>query len=86
MLQHSFTGDEEREHLLAFVSRDPLSHRHVVDFEYRLCSPSAQIPENSCLWTLPTGDIVGFAIIQRQFWTIDYGTTSAYPEVFASIL
>ena len=81
------TTPEQQEQLLAFVRRDPHRHRHIVDLEYRLCSPAAQIPDNTCVWSLPDGDIVGFAIIQRQFWTIDYGTSAvADSDVFADIL
>jgi GNAT superfamily N-acetyltransferase len=77
----------EQERLLAFVRRDPERHRHIVDLAYRLCSPSAQIPENTCVWTLPGGEIVGFAIIQREFWTIDYGTSmEGDSDVFPAIL
>lgn len=76
----------EPSRLLAFVSQEPLRHRHVIDLGYRLGSPSSQKPENSCVWSLANGDIAGFAIIQREFWTIDYGVGSAYPELCAEIL
>jgi mycothiol synthase len=77
----------ERERLLAFVNQDPKRHRHIVDLAYRLCSTSAQIPENTCVWSVPSGDVMGFAIIQREFWTIDYGTRrEADADVVADIL
>jgi ribosomal protein S18 acetylase RimI-like enzyme len=77
----------EPERLLAFVGQDPHWHRHVVDLGYRLCSPSAQMPDNSCVWSAADGDVVGFAIIQREFWTIDYGVMkSAHPRMFGEIL
>ena len=73
--------------ILAFVRRDLQGHRHVIDLCYRLCSPAAHVPENTAIWSRPDGEIVGFAIIQRQFWTIDYGTSiSIHAEVFADIL
>lgn len=85
LIARPFTvGDHAR--LLRLGSHEPERHRHVVDLAYRLCSPSAQVLENSCLWETAGGELVGFAAIQRQFWSIDYCVAPAHPEVFTVIL
>ena len=45
---------------------------HVVDLPYRLCSPSAQEPENARLWEDEQGRLLGFAIAQLPWLTVDY--------------
>ncbi len=45
---------------------------HVVDLPYRLCSPSAQEPENARLWEDEQGHLLGFAIAQLPWLTMDY--------------
>lgn len=45
---------------------------HVVDLPYRLCTPSAQQPENARLWEDEQGQLLGFAIMQLPWLTMDY--------------
>lgn len=84
--QHAIDHATDQARILALVGSAPETMRHVIDLPYRLAAPSAQVPENTCMWAQPDGTVVGFAIIQRQFWSIDYGIDPAHPDVFAEIL
>ncbi|HEX6780261.1 MAG TPA: GNAT family N-acetyltransferase [Ktedonobacterales bacterium] len=63
-------GDMQR--IYDLVQTFPAENFHVVDLPYRLCSPSAQEPENVRLWEDEQGRLVGYAIAQKPFWTLDY--------------
>lgn len=63
-------GDMQR--IYELVQAFPAENFHVVDLPYRLCSPSAQEPENMRLWEDEQGRLVGYAIAQKPFWTLDY--------------
>lgn len=54
------------------VKTYPALCAHVVDLPYRLCSPSAQDPRNMRVWRDATGATIGFAIVQREFSTLDW--------------
>src|ERR1051326_1663093 len=59
---------------------DGLHSFHMVDLPYRLCSPSAQEPENAMLWEDEQGALRGFAIVQLPWLTIDYMVRPAARE------
>ena len=63
-------GDMQR--IYELVQAFPAENFHVVDLPYRLCSPSAQEPENASLWEDEQGRLLGYAIAQKPFWTLDY--------------
>lgn len=45
---------------------------HVVDLPYRLCTPSAQVPDNVRLWEDAQGALRGFAFVQPSWLMVDY--------------
>lgn len=63
-------GDMQR--IYDLVHTFPAENFHVVDLPYRLCSPSAQEPENVRLWEDEQGRLLGYVIAQKPFWTLDY--------------
>lgn len=54
------------------VQDNPDEQRHVVDLPYRFCSPSATTRANARIWRSEQGELVGWAILQWEFWTLDY--------------
>ncbi len=83
--QQSFAFPTDCVPLLAFVQPASSWQRHIVDLPYRLAAPAAQIPANTSIWRRDNGEIAGFAIIQRQFWTVDYGTADEDATIFGMI-
>jgi mycothiol synthase len=50
----------------------PGEHLHVADLPYRLCSSSAQDPENVRLFKDASGRLLAFGIVQQAWGTLDY--------------
>ncbi|HEU5200371.1 MAG TPA: GNAT family N-acetyltransferase [Ktedonobacterales bacterium] len=65
-------GASDMQRIYDLVQAFPAESFHVVDLPYRLCSPSAQVPENARLWEDEQGRLLGYAIAQQPFWTLDY--------------
>ncbi len=65
-------GASDMQRIYELVQAFPAENFHVVDLPYRLCSPSAQEPENARLWEDEQGQLLGYAIAQQPFWTLDY--------------
>jgi mycothiol synthase len=65
-------GAGDRQRVYDLVQAFPAENFHVVDLPYRLCSPSAQEPENTRLWEDEQGRLLGYAIAHKPFWTLDY--------------
>ena len=46
---------------------------HVVDLPWRLASPSARMPDRSCLWEDASGELIAWAVLQFPAWhCLDY--------------
>lgn len=60
------------EEMWRLVQSYPDQQRHVVDLPYRLCSPSATTRRDVRIWRTHHGELVGWAILQWEFWTLDY--------------
>ncbi|HEU5370316.1 MAG TPA: GNAT family N-acetyltransferase [Ktedonobacterales bacterium] len=73
-------GARDLQRIYEFVQAFPADAFHVVDLPYRLCSPSAQEPENARLWEDEQGVLRGFAIVQLPWLTLDYGVHPAARE------
>lgn len=64
--------------ILRFVQDHPDACDHVVDLPYRLCSPSAQDERNFAVWRDDAGGVIGFAILQLQFSTVDWAVAPGH--------
>ncbi|HKV83081.1 MAG TPA: N-acetyltransferase [Ktedonobacterales bacterium] len=60
------------QNMWALAQTHPDARRHVVDLPYRLRAPSALDRENVRLWTNERAEVIGWAILQWEFWTLDY--------------
>ena len=64
-------GSSHYHEMWELVQAHPDGQRHVVDLPYRLCSPSAT-QRGSCIWRDTQGAVIGWAILQWQFWALDH--------------
>ncbi|MGH2487066.1 MAG: GNAT family N-acetyltransferase [Ktedonobacterales bacterium] len=63
---------DEYQQVWEIAQTQPDAQRHLTDLPYRLCSPSALEPENAQFWTDEQGSVLGWAILQWEFWTLDH--------------
>jgi mycothiol synthase len=64
--------------MAALVRDFPGGSVHTVDLPYRLCSWAFDHPENVSLWVNKSQELVGWAVLQTPFWTLDL---ACRPEV-----
>ena len=72
----AFSGETDKREMTALAQAFPESHLHSTDLPYRLSSWGMDDPENIRLWTDSSGRLVGLAVLQTPFWTIDYACHS----------
>jgi mycothiol synthase len=72
MSMRPLAGPRDLQRVYEFVQAFPADAFHVVDLPYRLCTPSAQEPENARLWEDEQGIVRGFAVVQLSWLTVDY--------------
>lgn len=65
-------GQRDMQRVYELALAVPGASLHMVDLPYRLCSPSAQLLENVRLWEDAQGSLLGFAIAQLPWLTVDY--------------
>ncbi|HLV97277.1 MAG TPA: GNAT family N-acetyltransferase [Ktedonobacterales bacterium] len=65
-------GPRDLQRIYDFTQAFAADAFHMVDLPYRLCTPSAQEPENARLWEDEQGHLRGFAIVQLPWLTVDY--------------
>lgn len=70
--QRPFSGETDLKAMAALANRFPAENMHVADLPYRFSSWALDFPENIGLWVGEREDLVGWAVMQTPFWTIDY--------------
>lgn len=70
--QRPFRGSADIQEMIALAQAFPDDSLHVVDLPYRFSSWAFDFPENVGLWIDARGELVGWAVLQPPFWTIDY--------------
>lgn len=63
---------DDYQQMWALAQTQPDAQRHVVDLPYRLCSPSAGERRHGQIWLNQANELMGWAILQWEFWTLDY--------------
>lgn len=81
--QRPFSGDSDKQAMMALVRAFPDDHLHVGDLPYRFSSWAFDDPENVGLWVNAEGQVVGWAVMQTPCWTIDY---AYHPEADKNLL
>jgi mycothiol synthase len=75
--------DMDVQRMLALVHAAPRQSLHVMDLPYRLCSPSVQGPENTCLWEDAGGALIAWAVWQQPWITLD---VAVRPDMEAALI
>jgi ribosomal protein S18 acetylase RimI-like enzyme len=81
--------DETDKHLMIALARQyPTEHLRVLDLPYRLSSWALDDPQNARLWFDADGELVGWAVLQTPWWTIDItcrpdAISALYGEILA---
>ena len=70
--QREFSGETDKQAMIALAHVFPTDNLHVVDLPYRLSSWALDYPDNIGLWVNAEGQLLAWAVMQTPFWTIDY--------------
>ena len=70
--QRQFSGERDKQAMIALARVFPTDNLHVVDLPYRLSSWALDDPDNIGLWVNAEGQLLAWAVMQTPFWTIDY--------------
>jgi len=70
--QRPFSGESDKQEMMALVRAFPNDYLHVGDMPYRFSSWAFDDPENVGQWVNAEGQLVGWAVMQTPFWSIDY--------------
>jgi hypothetical protein len=86
-VQRQYLGEVDLRRMTTLAKAYRAHNLHVVDLPYRLSSWAVDYPENIGLWVGNDGELIGWAIMQAPFWTIDYAYhPSAAPDLHERIL
>ena len=80
--QREFSGETDKQAMIALAQAFPNDDLHVVDLPYRLSSWALDYPDNIGLWVNADCQILAWAVMQTPFWTIDY---AYHPDVDTSL-
>jgi mycothiol synthase len=83
---HPFTGSSELAQMADLVYVYPERNFHVVDLSYRLASWAVSDPRNIALWKADDGTLVGWAVAQLPFASLDYAIHPDLPNLEEAIL
>ena len=69
--QRRFEGRRDLIEMQALSRAFPADHLHITDLPWRLSSWALDDPDNIGLWMAEDGRLIGWAVLQTPFWTID---------------
>ena len=72
IIQRSFVDEADLSAMAKLANEFAGENMHVADLPYRFSSWAMDYPENIGLWFDGNENIVGWAVMQTPFWTIDY--------------
>jgi ribosomal protein S18 acetylase RimI-like enzyme len=85
--QREDSGEADLQAMAGLVHTYAADDLHAVDLPYRLSSWALDFPENIRLWHAADGSLLGWAVMQTPFWTIDYAyQPTAGPSLHQEIL
>ena len=70
--QREFSGETDKQAMIALAHVFPTDNLHVVDLPYRLSSWALDYPDNIGLWFNAEDQLLAWAVMQTPFWAIDY--------------
>ena len=83
-----YTGDPDLHSMSALANAFPTHNLHVTDLPYRFSSWALDYPNNIALWVDAGGTLLGWAVLQTPFWTIDaavhpQAARTLYPQILS---
>lgn len=86
IVQRPFAGESDLYAMSALANRFAAENMHVTDLPYRFSSWAIDFHENVGLWVGNGDELVGWAVMQTPFWTIDYAynvdaATDLHPHI-----
>jgi mycothiol synthase len=69
--QRAFSGEPDKQAMLALARAFPGDNLHILDLPYRLSSWALDDPDNVGLWVDAQGRLLAWAVLQTPFWTVD---------------
>ena len=82
IIQRSFVDEADLSAMAKLANEFASENMHVVDLPYRFSSWAMDYPENIGLWFDGNENMVGWAVMQTPFWTIDY---AVHPQVIGKV-
>jgi ribosomal protein S18 acetylase RimI-like enzyme len=82
IIQRSFVDEADLSAMAKLANEFASENMHVADLPYRFSSWAMDYPENIGLWFDGNENIVGWAVMQTPFWTIDY---AVHPRVIGNV-
>jgi mycothiol synthase len=70
--QHLFRSEVDIARIADLIKKMPLATRHVIDFPWRLSSPTIYEGRDAVFWEDGTGQVVGFAAWQYYWAALDF--------------
>ena len=88
LFQYPFLGEVDKYKMSTLAREFAPVTLHVIDLPYRLSSWALDDPDNIRLWFDGHEQLLGWAVLQAPFWTIDYVfhpqvETQLHPEILA---
>lgn len=84
--RRSFQGQTDLDHMIELVLSHPSENQHVVDLVYRLCSWAITDIQNIALWENENKELVGWAVAQQPFSSLDYTLHPTIPRLEEQII
>jgi ribosomal protein S18 acetylase RimI-like enzyme len=86
--QYPYLGEVDKYKMFTLAREFAPVNLHVIDLPYRLSSWALDDPENIRLWFDEHEQLMGWAVLQSPFWTIDYVfhpqvEVQLHPEILA---
>jgi ribosomal protein S18 acetylase RimI-like enzyme len=86
-IYRTYQGEADQQVMLALARQYPKEHLRVLDLPYRFCSWALDDPQNTRLWFDTGGNLLGWAVLQTPFWTVDLTCSpDAAPFLYAEML
>jgi len=83
----SYQDEADQPLMIALARQYPAEHLRVLDLPYRLSSWALDEPQNARLWFDAGGELVGWAVLQTPWWTIDIACCpDAVPALYGELL
>ena len=72
LTRRPYVGKVDLPAVLDLIRAAPPLSRHLIDFPWRLCSPTLHTPADAAVWAEPDGTLLGFAAWQSPWAALDF--------------